>query len=73
MPNAKITSILQNRNITSRSNITISQSELDNYNPKTNQSLRPDFNHKPLEKPHWDWKDSNGEWWRLYRFLRTKK
>ena len=32
MPNTKITSILNNRNNARRSNITISQSELDNYN-----------------------------------------
>ena len=23
--------------------------------------------------PHWDWKDSNGQLWRLYRFWRTRK
>ena len=43
------------------------------YNPKTRQSLHPDLNHPEPEGPHWDWKDSNGEWWRLHRFWRVKK
>ena len=43
------------------------------YNPKTDQSLRPDLNHAEPYGPHWDWKDSNGQWWRLYRFWRKIK
>ena len=43
------------------------------YNPKRNQSLRPDLSHPAPYGPHWDWKDSNGQWWRLYRFWRTRK
>lgn len=43
------------------------------YNPKTDQSLRPDLSHPEPYGPHWDWKDSNGQWWRLYRFWRKIK
>ena len=43
------------------------------YNPKTGQSLHPDLQHPAPINPHWDWKDSNGVWWRLYRFFRIKK
>ena len=43
------------------------------YNPKTGQSLRPDLNHAKPIKPHWDWIDSNGVGWRLYRFWRKRK
>ena len=43
------------------------------YNPKTGQSLRPDLQHPAPVNPHWDWRDSNGNWWRLYRFHRIKK
>ena len=42
------------------------------YNPSTRQTLRPDLNHPEPIDPHWDWKDSNGDWWRLYRFRREK-
>ena len=43
------------------------------YNPKTDQSLRPDLNHADPIGPHWDWIDSNGVGWRLYRFWRKIK
>ena len=43
------------------------------YNPKTGQSLHPDLQHPAPINPHWDWKDSNGVWWRLYRFFRIRK
>ena len=43
------------------------------YNPNTGQSLRPDLQHPAPIKPHWDWRDSNGVWWRLYRFFRKRK
>ena len=43
------------------------------YNPKTGQSLRPDLQHAAPINPHWDWKDSNEDWWRLYRFFRKRK
>ena len=43
------------------------------YNPKTGQSLHPDLQHAAPINPHWDWKDSNEDWWRLYRFFRKRK
>ena len=43
------------------------------YNPKTDQSLRPDLNHAEPIGPHWDWIDSNGVGWRLYRYWRIRK
>ena len=43
------------------------------YNPNTKQSLRPDLNHPDPIGPHWDWKDSKGALWRLYRFRRVRK
>jgi len=45
-----------------------------NYtNSGTGQSLRPDLNHPKPIGPHWDWRDSNGDRWRLYRFRRIGK
>lgn len=35
------------------------------YNPKTGQSLGPDLYHPGPIGPHWDWKDSKGQWWRI--------
>jgi RHS repeat-associated protein len=35
------------------------------YNPKTGESLHPDLSHAGPEGPHWDYKDPNGEWWRV--------
>lgn len=43
------------------------------YNPRTKQSLGPDLNHPEPIGPHWDWKDSNGDWWRIYRYWRVRK
>ena len=43
------------------------------YNPRTGQSLHPDLQHLAPINPHWDWKDSNGVWWRLYRFFRIRR
>lgn len=36
------------------------------YNPKTGESLRPDLNHAPPIGPHWDYRDINGVWWRIF-------
>ncbi len=36
------------------------------YNPSTGSSLRPDFNHEGDIKPHWDYKDPDGNWYRIY-------
>ena len=43
------------------------------YNPKTGQSLHPDLQHAAPINPQWAWKDSNEDWWRLYRFFRKRK
>ena len=48
-------------------------SKANYFNPKTGQSLHPDLQHPAPINPHWDWKDSNGKWWRLYRFFRRRK
>ena len=36
------------------------------YNPKTKESLRPDLNHGAPYGPHWDYRDSDGKWWRIF-------
>jgi RHS repeat-associated protein len=36
------------------------------YNPETGESLHPDLDHGPPHGPHYDWKDPEGRWWRLY-------
>ncbi len=36
------------------------------YNPNTGESLRPDLNHPAPVGPHWDWKDADGNWWRVF-------
>lgn len=36
------------------------------YNPKTNESLRPDLNHSKPIGPHWDYRDASGKWWRIF-------
>jgi len=36
------------------------------FNPRTGESLRPDFNHKPPIKPHWDYRDPGGQWYRWF-------
>ena len=35
------------------------------YNPKTGESWHPDLDHPEPIGPHWDYKDSNGTWWRI--------
>lgn len=35
------------------------------YNPKTGDSLHPDFDHPPGIDPHWDYKN-NGNWYRWF-------
>jgi RHS repeat-associated protein len=35
------------------------------HNPDTGESIRPD-NHEPPILPHYDYKDSNGVWWRIF-------
>lgn len=35
------------------------------YNPRTGESLHPDPNH-PTHGPHDDYRDPNGDWWRIY-------
>lgn len=38
-----------------------------NYvNPGTGESLRPDLDHLPPVGPHWDHRDTDGNWGRLY-------
>ena len=36
------------------------------YNPKTGESLHPDMSHGDPIGPHWDYRDSFGQWWRLF-------
>jgi hypothetical protein len=36
------------------------------YNPDTGESYRPDFNHPDPVGPHWDYRDSGGNWYRIY-------
>ncbi len=36
------------------------------FNPETGESLRPDLDHAPPVGPHWDYKDADGNWHRLY-------
>lgn len=36
------------------------------YNPATGESLHPDLNHDGPLGPHWDYKDENGNEWRLF-------
>ena len=35
------------------------------YNPKTGESWHPDLDHPEPIGPHWDYKDSDGIWWRI--------
>ncbi|MEM8557687.1 MAG: RHS repeat-associated core domain-containing protein [Bacteroidota bacterium] len=37
------------------------------YNPGTKEVLRPDLGYGPPHGPHWDYKDSGGNWWRVGR------
>ncbi|HBG42117.1 MAG TPA: endonuclease [Porphyromonadaceae bacterium] len=36
------------------------------YNPKTGETLRPDLNHPTPIGPHWDYRDTSGQWWRVF-------
>ena len=36
------------------------------YNPGTGEVLRPDLDHPLPYGPHWDYKDVDGKWHRLY-------
>lgn len=36
------------------------------YNPKTGESLRPDRNHGDPIGGHWDYRDANGNWYRIF-------
>ena len=36
------------------------------FNPKTGESLHPDVGHGGKVGPHWDWRDPNGDFWRIF-------
>jgi hypothetical protein len=36
------------------------------YNPKTGESYRPDLKHGDPIGRHWDYRDPNGKWHRIY-------
>lgn len=36
------------------------------HNPQTGESYRPDLNHPDPIGPHWDYRDPNGNWNRIY-------
>jgi hypothetical protein len=36
------------------------------YNPRTKESLRPDLQHPPGIRPHWDYKAPSGRWYRWF-------
>jgi len=36
------------------------------FNPKTKESLRPGLDHADPIGPHWDYRDADGDWWRLF-------
>lgn len=36
------------------------------YNPKTDESLRPDLSHEEPIGPHWDYRDPTGKWYRIF-------
>lgn len=36
------------------------------YNPETGESLRPDLNHPDPIGSHWDYRDTDGKWWRIF-------
>src|SRR5207244_3233890 len=36
------------------------------HKPESGESLHPDLNHPDPIGPHWDWKDRNGDWWRIH-------
>jgi len=36
------------------------------YNPQSKEIWRSDFHHPGPIGPHWDYRDANGVWWRVY-------
>lgn len=41
--------------------------KVENYhNQNTGESYRPDLNHDLPIGPHWDYKDPNGKWYRIF-------
>ena len=36
------------------------------YNPRTQESYRPDLNHPDPLGPHWDYRDAAGKWYRIF-------
>ena len=36
------------------------------HNPKTGETLRPDLDHPKPIGPHWDYRDADGKWWRIF-------
>lgn len=36
------------------------------YNPKTRERLHPNLEHEPPIGPHWDYRDAQKNWWRIY-------
>jgi hypothetical protein len=36
------------------------------YNPSTSETLHLDLSHPSPIGPHWDYRDPNGRWWRIY-------
>ncbi|MDD3865073.1 MAG: polymorphic toxin type 37 domain-containing protein [Candidatus Izemoplasmatales bacterium] len=36
------------------------------FNKETGESFHPDLNHNDPIGPHWDYRNSNGEWYRIY-------
>jgi Bacterial toxin 37 len=42
------------------------------FNPKTGETLHPDLGHGVSVGPHWDWRDPDGNFWRLFPDGRIK-
>jgi hypothetical protein len=36
------------------------------YNPETGEILHPDLNHQPPVEPHWDYRGTDGKWYRFF-------
>jgi hypothetical protein len=36
------------------------------FNPKTGETMHPDLGHGGTIGPHWDWRDPDGNFWRLF-------
>ena len=43
------------------------------YNPKTGECWHPDLNHPQPIGPHWDYKDAEGIWWRIGKWVAVPK